>query len=172
MFSSICFTLVTIINDFSLFTFTFSYQLRQRDDRYPTASTIAASQSPRFVIPQIISELEEGIKSKFTTHSLQGISNYAKTNILESYETMCSINNCYICNRPEIESWLYSSNKKGIIPPPLSKWKKRKDKKKNKDALETSIPPYTPLPPPYTQFTSPPSLTLQNLCTTVFYHNS
>ena len=78
-----------------------SYQLRQRDNRYPTASTIAASQSPRFVIPQIISELEEGIKSKFTTHSLQGISNYAKSINLESYDTMCSINNCYICNRPE-----------------------------------------------------------------------
>ena len=80
-----------------------SYQLRQRDNRYPTASTIAASQSPRFVIPKIISELGEGIKSKFTTHSLQGISNYAKNNILESYDTMCLINNCYICNRPETE---------------------------------------------------------------------
>ena len=80
-----------------------TYDLRQRENSFATASTVAASQSPRFVIPVLIDKLSEGIKSRFSTHSLTSTSNHAKANILESYSTNCSIENCYICNRPEIE---------------------------------------------------------------------
>ena len=80
-----------------------TYDLRQRENSFATASTVAVSQSPRFVIPVLIDKLSEGIKSRFSTHSLKSTSNYAKTNILESYSTNCSIENCYICNRPETE---------------------------------------------------------------------
>ena len=80
-----------------------NYNLRQREESLPVASTIAASQSPRFVIPLTISKLSDGIKSKFSTHSLKGLSNFAKTEILNSYNTTCTIVNCYICNRPKTE---------------------------------------------------------------------
>ena len=83
-----------------------TYDLRQRENSFATASTVAASQSPRFVIPVLIDKLSEGIKSRFSTHSLTSTSNYAKANILESYSTNCSIENCYICNRPEIDKMI------------------------------------------------------------------
>ena len=78
-----------------------TYGLRQRENRFPTASTIAVSQSPRFVIPTTIDKLSEGIKSKLSTHSLQSTVNYVKQTILDQYDECCTIENCYICNRPE-----------------------------------------------------------------------
>ena len=80
-----------------------TYNLRQRGNRFHNASTIAVSQSPRFVIPVTIDKLCDGIKSKFSTHSLQSTANYAKTTILEGYNSHCTIKDCYICNRPESE---------------------------------------------------------------------
>ena len=80
-----------------------TYGLRQRENRFPIASTIAVSQSPRFVIPIAIDTLSEGLKSKFSIHSLQSTVNYAKQTILDQYDTHCTIENCYICNKPETE---------------------------------------------------------------------
>ena len=80
------------------------YELRRRDSRFPVASTIAVSQSPRFVIPKKISKLSDHIKSRFSTHSLQSTANFVKSTILETYNVSCTIEGCYICNRPESET--------------------------------------------------------------------
>ena len=76
------------------------YHTRQCKRRRFEPSTIAATQSPKFVVPTIIDSLTDEIKSKFMTHSIKHVTSLAKKKFLESYSNTCNINNCYICNRP------------------------------------------------------------------------
>lgn len=56
-----------------------------------------AKNSINFSIPKIYNNYHENIINKINTHSYQGFINYAKSKIIELYETSCSVRNCRIC---------------------------------------------------------------------------
>ena len=76
------------------------YGTRQRDQPItPIPKTKLAESTIRYALPLIISTLDENIMAKISTHSLFGISNYAKTIFINQYKPSCDILGCYICNR-------------------------------------------------------------------------
>ena len=75
------------------------YPTRNKNNRKPTPSTVSASQSPAYFIPKVIDCIDEAIKSKLSTHSLQSVAKIAKKLFISKYNDTCSIVNCYICNR-------------------------------------------------------------------------
>ena len=84
---------------------THTHNTRHRNSRRESPSTISASQSPRFTIPKIIDEIDQGIISKLQTNSLQSIANITKMTFINQYNETCNIANCYICtNRDPQES--------------------------------------------------------------------
>ncbi len=54
----------------------------------------------RHQIPKVINSAPIYILTKINTHSLQGFSIYIKITIIQSYQEICTIQNCYICSRP------------------------------------------------------------------------
>jgi hypothetical protein len=53
----------------------------------------------RYNIPQLINNTDALITSKFNTHSLQGLAKYVKWDVIQNYDSQCSIQNCYVCGR-------------------------------------------------------------------------
>ena len=51
----------------------------------------------RYRILQTINELPETVTSKVYTHSINGVTNYAKQYFISGYKKPCTIGNCYIC---------------------------------------------------------------------------
>ena len=79
---------------------THDYGTRQRDQpTTPIPKTKLAESSIRYALPPVISTIDENIIAKISTHSLFGISNYAKTIFINKYKPNCEIPGCYICNR-------------------------------------------------------------------------
>ena len=76
------------------------YNLR---NKYVLQSSVARTQSGdkcvRCYLPHLINNTDENILTKISTHSYQGFVFYVKTSILNSYSTLCTTNNCYVCNR-------------------------------------------------------------------------
>ena len=76
------------------------YNLRHK---YVLQSSVARTQSGdkcvRCYLPHLINNTDENILTKISTHSYQGFVFYVKTSILNSYSTLCTTNNCYVCNR-------------------------------------------------------------------------
>ena len=56
-----------------------------------------AKQSLLFSIPETINNCALNIKEKLTTHSIEGISMYAKNFLLTFYNLECNIPDCYVC---------------------------------------------------------------------------
>ena len=56
-----------------------------------------AKQSLLFSIPETISNCALNIKEKLTTHSIEGMSMYAKNFLLTFYNLECNIPDCYVC---------------------------------------------------------------------------
>ena len=87
----------------SIFTpniYTHSYNTRHRDCTHsvrPNKET--TKKTIRYFIPQQISKLPEGIKSKLQTHSLLNIKQRTKKYFISSYRTHCNIPHCYVCSR-------------------------------------------------------------------------
>ena len=52
----------------------------------------------RHQIPKIINSSPSNIVDKINTHSIQGFCNYIKKCYIDSYQTTCLLNNCYVCN--------------------------------------------------------------------------
>ncbi len=52
--------------------------------------------SIRYQIPKVINSRPMEILTKINTHSLQGFSRYIKHTIIQSYQELCTIQNCYI----------------------------------------------------------------------------
>ena len=56
-----------------------------------------AKQSLLFSIPETINNCALNIKEKLTTHSIEGMSMYAKNFLLTFYNLECNIPDCYVC---------------------------------------------------------------------------
>ena len=61
----------------------------------------AANQSIRFSLPKEMLNTHDLILEKLNTHSFNGFSNYAKQYYISQYNPLCTVENCYICNRDE-----------------------------------------------------------------------
>ena len=76
------------------------YNLR---NKYVLQSSVARTQSGdkcvRCYLPHLINNTDENILTKISTHSYQGFVFYVKTSISNSYSTLCTTNNCYVCHR-------------------------------------------------------------------------
>ncbi len=59
-----------------------------------------ASYCVRHQIPKVINIAPIRILTKINTHSLQGLSRYIKLTIIQSYQEICTTQNCYICSQP------------------------------------------------------------------------
>ena len=57
-----------------------------------------ARQCLLYNIPDAINNCPTNIKEKYFTYSLQGIITYAKSSILNSYNSICHIPRCYVCS--------------------------------------------------------------------------
>ena len=76
-----------------------TYATRQRSQPVMAGCrTKLAEASIRFSLLPAISKINKNITTKITTHSLNGLSNYAKSYIIGQYNPLCAIQNCYICN--------------------------------------------------------------------------
>jgi hypothetical protein len=75
-----------------------NYNTRQTNPRFPQSKKVFASKCIRYLLPDYIKELPRCISEKFDTHSLNGIGNYSKQHFYKSYNDVCSIVNCYVCN--------------------------------------------------------------------------
>ena len=53
----------------------------------------------RYDIPLIVNNTSILIKNKIVTHSLHGFSCYVKKHLLQNYQNLCSVPNCYICQQ-------------------------------------------------------------------------
>ena len=70
----------------------------QSEDRYKChIEHDFAKQSLLFSIPETISNCAINIKEKLTTHSIEGMSMYAKNFLLTYYNLECNIADCYVC---------------------------------------------------------------------------
>ena len=61
----------------------------------------AANQSLRYSLPKEMSNTHDLILEKLSTHSFNGFTNYAKQYYISQYNPLCTVANCYICNRDE-----------------------------------------------------------------------
>ena len=61
----------------------------------------AANQSLRYSLPKEMSNTHNLILEKLSTHSFNGFTNYAKQYYISQYNPLCTVANCYICNRDE-----------------------------------------------------------------------
>ena len=52
----------------------------------------------RFDLPQTINSAPPQIKEKFYSHSYQGFVKYVKHHMLNNYQEICDIQNCYVCS--------------------------------------------------------------------------
>ena len=57
-----------------------------------------ARQCLLYNIPDAINNCPTNIREKFFTHSLRGVITYAKSSILNSYDSICHIPRCYVCS--------------------------------------------------------------------------
>ena len=51
----------------------------------------------RFSVIDTVNKTNTSIISKIFTHSIDGLTHYMKEWILQNYEYMCNIINCYVC---------------------------------------------------------------------------
>lgn len=71
----------------------------QNDIILPRVKHEFAKKRIRYSIPEFINNCPALIKDKLHTHSIKGLSLYAKNYYLNLYRMECQIRNCYICNR-------------------------------------------------------------------------
>ena len=53
----------------------------------------------RYFLPKIINQTIPEILDKVFSHSLQGFALYVKQNYISRYNTDCSLEHCYVCNK-------------------------------------------------------------------------
>ena len=74
------------------------HNTRSRDKlHFPKTKHDFAKINLRYRILQTINELPETVTSKVYTHSINGVTNYAKQYFISGYKKQCTIGNCYIC---------------------------------------------------------------------------
>jgi len=73
---------------------------RQMDDYFiPYVKHEFAKSSIRYKVPLFFNSIDEPVKSKIYTHSIDGFRVYVKNRIIQAYPVACSILHCYICSR-------------------------------------------------------------------------
>ena len=65
----------------------------------PRVNNEFAKQCIRFRLVQTVNTMPNLIIHKIQTHSLHGVSTYAKNYFIKNYEPCCNITDCYVCNR-------------------------------------------------------------------------
>ena len=76
-----------------------SYQTRQRNQLRPSHTRMKRNENRlETFLPKLINKTANEIKEKINTHSLQGFKQYIKRWLINKYETVCLITNCYVCN--------------------------------------------------------------------------
>ena len=74
------------------------HNTRSRNElHFPKTKHDFAKINLRYRILQTINELPETVTSKVYTHSINGVTNYAKQYFISGYKKQCTIGNCYIC---------------------------------------------------------------------------
>ena len=77
-----------------------NYETRQRDQPVVAGGNTSLTDSSLwFSLPREIENTPQNILDKLTTHSFAGYSNYIKQYFISKYSPVCTIQNCYICNR-------------------------------------------------------------------------
>ena len=57
-----------------------------------------AKSTVRYKVPLLFNTMEDSLKSKIYTHSIDGFRLYIKNSIIQNYQVLCLIPNCYICS--------------------------------------------------------------------------
>ena len=77
-----------------------SYHTRHKEQSViARGKSSIADHSVRFSLPNLLVKTHHLITSKISTHSFTGFSNYIKLFYISQYNSICTIDNCYICNR-------------------------------------------------------------------------
>ena len=77
---------------------THTHNTRRRNELHiPITKHDFAKTNLRYRILQTINELPDRLTSKVYTHSINGLTNYAKQYLIAAYKIECTIGNCYIC---------------------------------------------------------------------------
>jgi hypothetical protein len=75
-----------------------SYDTRQASNyRVPLSKHVFVRNSIRHRLPTIYNNCPINIRDKVHTHSYQGFITYVKKCFIADYESICYIQNCYIC---------------------------------------------------------------------------
>ena len=53
-------------------------------------------------MPKLINDTPERVKDMINTHSLQGFTNYCKSDMIHKYGNMCIIQHCYTCRQSQL----------------------------------------------------------------------
>ena len=70
---------------------------QQNTPRSHVPRTVLTKSTVRFAIPDLIKQLPTHVTEKISSHSIQGLSNYAKKYFINQYKDSCSLRNCYVC---------------------------------------------------------------------------
>jgi hypothetical protein len=71
---------------------------RVNDYNIPRIHHEFARQSIRYKVAIAFNNMRPNFREKLNTHSFLGFKNYVKKAMIDSYDTICHIENCYICN--------------------------------------------------------------------------
>lgn len=85
--------------DFSFGPTTHKYFTRNQELQKPRVNNEFAKKLLEYNISDFVNSCSLLVKSKVFTHSLHGVTTYFKDLLLNSYETVCNVPNCYSCNR-------------------------------------------------------------------------
>ena len=75
-----------------------NYNTRRRQKIHiPRIKHEFAQLSIRYSVIRTVNNLPENVIEKTYTHSINGLTTYAKNYLISTYETTCHIANCYVC---------------------------------------------------------------------------
>jgi hypothetical protein len=78
---------------------THDHYTRHRQSLYVPRPRLAQTEKCiRYYVPYLLSEMPDCITQKLYSHSLDGFSWYVKRYYVNSYKSVCSTPNCYVCN--------------------------------------------------------------------------
>ena len=82
---------------------------------FPKLNMILPKTNVRYRILQTINELPDTVTSKVYTHSIIGVTNYAKQYLIVAYKIWCTIGNCYIIMPTHYHNQLKPSPKDVLV---------------------------------------------------------
>ena len=77
-----------------------NYNTRNRNNsRIQVTNRISSEKTLRYLLPKYLIQIPDNIKASIYTHSLLAVKNKFKLYALGTYTTICSIRDCYVCDR-------------------------------------------------------------------------